>query len=517
MVNTRTPRRRRRASIAAFGAFITLPAATALVADGNVTARPETAARTTPAAAPTVGTRVQSIEDRGGLSVLARPGKANVINIALSNTTFTVRDTGDDVVAGPGCESIDAHTARCVAFGQPVRIDTGDLDDTVVAPFPLPTDVSAGSGNDTITTGSAADELRGGLGNDQLTAGAGADLLDGNLGADVMKGQSGRDTLLGVGRADEADVLSGGPDTDIADYSGRDEDLTISLDDVANDGEPGEQDNVRNDVEEIEGGDGGDTLTGSNMVAVTNRLLGGPGGDTLVGRAGPDRMFAQEGNDVLDGGSGNDDLDGGPNADTIIGGPDRDEVLYSSRANRVVVDIDDVADDGETNEKDNVRTDVEDITADKDPTASRAARPRTDSRPDRAMTSSTVGWVQTSSVVAPASTASRTRHVRRESSPTSTESTTTASATRRTTSPTTSRASSAAATTIFSAAATSATTTSPVALVTTSCSASAETTISSVTPASMVSAAVRVRTTSPTGDPTTTARTVARRPSASKM
>ena len=295
--------------------------------------------------------------------MLARLGKANVINIALSNTTFTVRDTGDDVVAGPGCESIDAHTARCVAFGQPVRIDTGDLDDTVVAPFPLPTDVSAGSGNDAITTGSAADELRGGLGNDQLTAGAGADLLDGNVGADVMKGQSGRDTLLGVGRADEADVLSGGPDTDIADYSGRDEDLTISLDDVANDGEPGEQDNVRNDVEEIEGGDGGDTLTGSNMVAVTNRLLGGPGGDTLVGRAGPDRMFAQEGNDVLDGGPGNDDLDGGANADTIIGGPDRDEVLYSSRANRVVVDIDDVADDGETNEKDNVRTDVEDITS----------------------------------------------------------------------------------------------------------------------------------------------------------
>jgi Ca2+-binding RTX toxin-like protein len=356
---SRTPR-----SKAKFSALIIVPAFGALVAVNDAAAQSPPAERAAPAAAqaaPTVGTTVQSLEDRGGLLVRARAGKANVINVSLTNVTFTVRDTGDDVVAGPGCTSVNDHTVRCDAFGAPITIDSGDLNDVINAPTTLATTVRAGTGDDTVTTGSGADSLQGAFGNDKLTAGAGADRLDGNAGKDVLDGRSGRDTLLGGGRADEVDVLIGGAGTDIADYSGRELNLRISLDDVANDGETNEGDNVRSDVEEVEGGEGNDRLTGSDVATVTNRLLGGPGGDTLTGLAGPDRLFSHEGSDTLDGGIGNDDLDGGPNADTIIGGADRDEVLYTSRTAPVVVSLDDVRNDGQVNEQDDVRSDVEDI------------------------------------------------------------------------------------------------------------------------------------------------------------
>jgi RTX calcium-binding nonapeptide repeat (4 copies) len=216
---SRTPR-----SKATFAALMIVPAFGALATVTDAAAQSPPGERAAPAAAqaaPTVGTTVQSLEDRGGLFVRARVGKANVINVALTNVTFTVRDTGDDVVAGPGCTSVDAHTVRCDAFGAAITIDSGDLNDVINAPTPLATTVHAGAGDDTVTTGSGADSLQGAIGNDKLTAGAGADRLDGNTGKDVLDGKSGRDTLQGGGRADEADVLIGGAGTDMADYSGR--------------------------------------------------------------------------------------------------------------------------------------------------------------------------------------------------------------------------------------------------------------------------------------------------------
>lgn len=251
--------------------------------------------------------------------------------MSLTNITFTVRDTGDVVVPGVGCTAVDANTFRCTAFGQPVKIDTGDLADVVNAPLPLPTTVQAGAGDDTVTTGTAADSLQGALGNDRLTGGAGADRLDGNVGRDTLSGQEGRDTLLGGGRADEADVLSGGPDTDLADYSGRDLAFTVSLDDVAKDGEPGEDDNVGSDVEDITGGSGADQLTGSSAA---NQFFGGGGDDTLDGGVGPD---------------------------VLAGGASFDRVTYKTRTNTIIANIDGVGNDGVTGEKDNITSDVESI------------------------------------------------------------------------------------------------------------------------------------------------------------
>jgi Ca2+-binding RTX toxin-like protein len=311
-------------------------------------------------APPTVGTRVASAEN-GGLSVTARPGFANVVAISLTNTTFTVRDTGDTVVPGINCTTVDAHTVRCTAFAKPVRISTGDLRDIVTAPLPLSVIVNAGAGNDTVTTGTGDDTLSGADGPDVLHGGFGADRIDGGRDNDQMFGDGGRDTLLGGGAANGADVMFGGADTDVADYSGRANAVALSLDDVANDGEPGEKDNIHTDIEDLIGGHNNDTLTGSNVATVVNRLVGGEGRDSLIGLAGKDRMFGQDGSDTLNGGAGRDDLDGGLGADTFIGGPDVDEVSYSGRTKPVAVTLDNRPNDGERLESDDVHPDVEDI------------------------------------------------------------------------------------------------------------------------------------------------------------
>ena len=94
--------------------------------------------------------------------------------------------------------------------------------------------VQGGDGNDTIT---------GGQGNDTLSGNNNDDTLDGGAGNDLMAGQSGFDQV---------------------NYSSRTGALRISLDGAANDGEVGigEADNVQ--VEEVLGGAGNDTFTGSS-------------------------------------------------------------------------------------------------------------------------------------------------------------------------------------------------------------------------------------------------------------
>lgn len=68
-------------------------------------------------------------------------------------------------------------------------------------------------------------------------------------------------------------------------------------------------------IENADGGDGGDTLTGN---AGANRLHGHRGNDTLLGLAGDDTLIGGEGEDRLEGGSGNDLMVGGAGNDTYI-------------------------------------------------------------------------------------------------------------------------------------------------------------------------------------------------------
>ena len=143
----------------------------------------------------------------------------------------------------------------------------------------------AGSGNDLLIGSVRNNALTGGAGNDTLYGGAGNDVLDGGLGRDVLYGGKGIDT---------------------ATYASRKTGVRISLDNKANDGQKGEGDNVRTDVENVIGGAGNDYIVGSSL---NNSLSGGAGNDTIL---------AGGGNDVMDGGTGKDLLDGGSGSDRAV-------------------------------------------------------------------------------------------------------------------------------------------------------------------------------------------------------
>ena len=161
------------------------------------------------------------------------------------------------------------------------------------------------------------DILDGGDGRDNLAGGDGPDELHGGAGDDQFE--------LGVAVPDGTDVVRGGAGAfDLAHYA-RPIGVTVTLGAGANDGEPGENDDV--DTEEVRGGPSDDVLTG-HPGAVANTLNGGSGGDDLlVGGDGPDSFF----NGQVDEGSA-------PNgADRMQTGIDL--VDYSGRSAPVTVTI----------------------------------------------------------------------------------------------------------------------------------------------------------------------------------
>ncbi len=100
----------------------------------------------------------------------------------------------------------------------------------------------------------------------------------------------------------------------------------------------------------INGGDGRDSITG------------GAGNDSLFGGAGIDTLRGFGGNDSLSGGDANDILDGGGGADTFSGGAGIDTVDYSSRSDNLTLKIGAGPVSGAAGEKDNILSDVENLT-----------------------------------------------------------------------------------------------------------------------------------------------------------
>lgn len=173
--------------------------------------------------------------------------------------------------------------------------------------------LAGGAAADTLTGGNGGDTLDGGDGNDTVGGGAGADTLNGGAGADALDGGADQDFLTG---GTEADDLSGGADYDEARYTERtsSQPVTVTLDNVADDGETGEGDNVRDDVEDVSGGAGNDRIFGS---AGDNLLYGGEGNDEIDGAGGYDLLSGDDGDDTLQARDDNSErVDCGAGADT---------------------------------------------------------------------------------------------------------------------------------------------------------------------------------------------------------
>jgi len=194
-----------------------------------------------------------------------------------------------------------------------------------------------GSGNDTIDA-----NFVGNRADNEFT---------GNGGNDLEVGGAGNDTFHEGTAPSGADVMDGGTGSDLCDYSGRTGNLTVSLDNTANDGEAGEGDNCGGvapgniaiglqitfseaigftqaivpipgegpesspeNVENVNGGSGNDVLAGSDQGNVLN---GNAGNDVLSGQGSSDTLSGGDGDDVLSGGAGNDALSGGNGTDTV--------------------------------------------------------------------------------------------------------------------------------------------------------------------------------------------------------
>ena len=177
------------------------------------------------------------------------------------------------------------------------------------------------AGNDTLVTGNGADEVLGGDGNDTMQSFEGPDIVRGEGGDDSVS--AGKEEP----EANAADVVDGGPGFDRipdvdADYNrGFDDNVSLTNDNLANDGEAGEGDNVVA-VERI------------SVTANHATLVGGPEADdffveanssTIQGLGGNDKLVAYDGNDAIEGGDGDDFLQGGFGNDMLTGGPGVDQ------------------------------------------------------------------------------------------------------------------------------------------------------------------------------------------------
>lgn len=223
-------------------------------------------------------------------------------------------------------------------------VSTGEGNDRIIAsggngtgtPLPVGASLYGGQGSDVIVGGSGDDSIFGGPGNDTLTGGLGDDTLDGEEGNDTLDAESaknGNDTYLG------------GDGTDVVDYSKRTAPLTVVMDQSrsgfgTDSGEAGEADRVGDDVENLYGGTGNDTITGN---AQNNRLEGRGGSDTFL-------ETSDTSTDIFVGGGGGATDNGA--ADTVD---------YSVRTSGLVLKLSGLAESGAPGEKDTLSSDIESL------------------------------------------------------------------------------------------------------------------------------------------------------------
>jgi Ca2+-binding RTX toxin-like protein len=319
-------------------------------------------------------TRTIAVGGALALAAAAIPVAAEAATVSYEGTTVHYRAApGEKNSTGPSLGlfdtsrlrfsdqvPVDVPADRCQTYDgwveceMPQRLvfELGDGDDFIsfsFAPPGLPTEVYGGDGADwiegyVISAGPLAQVLDGGSGNDRIDAdmgndvvrgGPGDDELEGGAGSDTVEGGDGNDLLMPDGFEDpSADSVDGGAGVDtVSDYdqpgNSSHPRLNISFDGAANDGRPGENDNLVG-VEKLD-------------VAVSGTFAGGPGDDdffvrssmdggdsTVTGGAGNDKLKGHDHVETIDGGPGNDRVEGGYNNDLLTGGPGKDTIFGDS-------------------------------------------------------------------------------------------------------------------------------------------------------------------------------------------
>ncbi|HEY7223380.1 MAG TPA: hypothetical protein VH561_07210, partial [Micromonosporaceae bacterium] len=177
----------------------------------------------------------------------------------------------NDVFGGPGRDEVEYGNVLSVSISLDDLANDGPLDEQV--PLPATLNDNIRSDVEDITGGHAADILIGSDSNNLIIGGGDTDTIHGLGGDDTMNGDSELAFFANT------DIMDGGDGTDTVSYDDRSAPVNVSLDGVANDGAPGELDNVIN----------------------TENIIGGGGNDTLTGNAGPNVIRGLGGNDMIDG------------------------------------------------------------------------------------------------------------------------------------------------------------------------------------------------------------------------
>jgi Ca2+-binding RTX toxin-like protein len=259
----------------------------------------------------------------------ASPGEQNFVVVDGDDQQVTFTDDYPIAFPSDRCSQADPeYPVACDTPARLVRIDLGDGADHGSFGFSIPADRSfeidggpgsdlltgprngigtatldGGDGSDDLRSEETADTLLGGTGEDKLSAGKGADVLHGGDGNDLLRDDDGLTPA--------ADVLDGGPGIDKLDAY-RDGDpavaapVDILLDGLANDGRPGENDNV--------------VAVESFDVGAIRTFVGDDTDNEFIApeKASPARISGAGGNDTIDVRDGEQDsVQCGPGTDVV--------------------------------------------------------------------------------------------------------------------------------------------------------------------------------------------------------
>ena len=227
----------------------------------------------------------------GGFNDFLQGNASNNILVGAAGNDTLIGGFGDDTLApGAGADSVNGGDGFDIVSydgSGPVRValwnpasNTGDAEGDIIN---FQVEVIVGSAFDDNLQGNTGDNnIRGGAGNDLILGGFGSDTLSGGAGADDMGGSEGFDIVSYAGASSAVRIALWNPSLHTGEAAG---------------------DNIRADVEVVEGSGLNDTLEGS---ASNNNLRGGAGADILAGGGGADTLWGQGGNDTMTGGTGND-------------------------------------------------------------------------------------------------------------------------------------------------------------------------------------------------------------------
>ena len=293
---------------------------------------PLAAALTCSVAVPSTAAAVSLTRDGDTYVLTGDPGPDHLMTRYDDDTTdrFVIAGASFGVNMPEGCIPGEwDRYAHCLVTAGGLRIEGGGGADKIEIEFGTPVslvvDARGGDGDDVIRDFSdGGNRLDGGVGADQLTGGAGTDTVLGGDGDDLVVGDSFTGTF--------ADVVDGGPGYDRSEMDwtnptqgSPNPPATVSLDGIANDGRPGEGDNVTS-IERIKINHAATLIAGGEAVDFEIPSNAGTVKAKLVGSPGADKLKAAHGDDEVDGGAGDDSLEGGFGNDVVTGGPGKDAI-----------------------------------------------------------------------------------------------------------------------------------------------------------------------------------------------